>query len=317
MHIPQTIENWYFYDAIDKINDVLAIIVFLVLITACFSALSYMNSIPTVKKCLLLYFYKDTISSILWLRAIRMIEAILGNLNIGRTNKVQALTLSFAIACGFLYMTLILTLINIYKLYMAKTKTVDPKIPFLDEDEELAIRKIRIICLLITIGSISTTFAMGWYPSVFYAMMPNQEPRNNLLISNIIYRGIMIVLLLINCVISLVRKYYQGTTEISIDKVIPKAIKYIVIQSFLILTITAVAEALQIAEFKDIRIIQQLIHSLTLIVVPILLISRSDQLKSHSIRFLKNKYDNAFLLSIYLVPVCLFILINVCIFFSI
>ena len=61
----------------------------------------------------------------------------------------------------------------------------------------------------------------------------------------------MIVLLLINCVISLIRKYYQGTTEISIDKVIPKAIKYIVIQSFLILTITAVAEALQIAEFKE------------------------------------------------------------------
>ena len=159
---------------------------------------------------------------------------------------------------------------------MAKTKTVDPKIPFLDEDEELAIRKTRIICLLIAIGSISTTFAMGWYPSVFYAMMPNQEPRNNLLMSNVLYRGTMIILLLINCVVSLIRKYYQATTEIEIDKVIPKVIKYIVIQSVLILTITTIAEAFRFIGFKDIRIILQFIHSLFLIVVPILLTSRSD-----------------------------------------
>ena len=314
MHIPQNFESWYFYDAIEKINDILAIIVFIVLTTTCFSASSYLNSIPTAKKCLLLYLYKDTISSILWLRAIRMIEAILGNLNIGKTNKVQALTLSFALVCGFLYMSLIVTFINIYKLYMAKTKTVDPKIPFLDENEELAIRKIRVICLLIAIGSMTTFFAMGWYPSVFYAMMPNQEPRNNLLMSNILYRGTMIILLFINCVISLLKKYYQAITEIAIDKVIPKAIKYIVIQSFLILTITTIAEAFHFASFKDIRIIVQLIHSVLLIVVPILLTFRSDQLKSHSIRFLKNQYDNAFFLSIYLVPLCLFISINVCIF---
>ena len=316
MHIPQNFENWHIYDAIDKINDILAIIVFIVLTTACFSALSYMNSIPTAKKCLLLYLYKDTILSILWLRTFRMIEAIFGNLNIGRTNKILSLTLSFAIVCGFLHSSLILTFINIYKLYMAKIKIVDPKIPFLDEYEELAIRKTRIICLLIAIGSISTFFAMGWYPSVFYAMMPNQEPSNSLLMSNILYRGTMFILLLINFVILLIRKYHETATEFAIDKVIPKAIKYIVIQSFLILTITTIAEAFQFAGLKDIRIILQLIHSLMLIVVPILLIFRSDQLKSHSIRFLKNKCDNAFLLSIYLVPMFLFISINVCIFFS-
>jgi len=68
---------------------------------------------------------------------------------------------------------------------MAKTKTVDPKIPFLDEDEELAIRKTRIVCLLIALGFISTTFAMGWYPNLYYARVSDEEPRNNLLMSNI------------------------------------------------------------------------------------------------------------------------------------
>ena len=126
----------------------------------------------------------------------------------------------------------------------------------------------------------------------------------------------MLILLLINCVISLIRKYYDATTEIAIDKVIPKAIKYIVIQAVLLVTITTIAEAFPFVELQDVRIILDMIHSLMLIVVPVLLIFRSDQLKSHSIRFLKNKYDNAFLLSIYLVPMFLFISVNVCIFFS-
>ena len=265
------------------------------------------------KKCLLLYLYKDTISSILLLRAIRMIEALLGYLNIGETNKFKALTLSFTIICVIFYLILILTCMNIYKLYMAKTKTVDPKIPFLDEDEELAIRKTRIICLLIATGTMSTTFAMGLYPRPYYARVLDEEPRKYLFMSNILYRGTMLILLLINCVILMIRKYHDATTEIAIDKVIPKAIKFIVIQAILIVTIATILEAFGILRFKDIRIILELIHSLMLIVVPILLISRSDQLKLHSIRFLKNKYDDAVLLSIYLVPSFLFISINVCI----
>ena len=306
----QNFENGYFYETIEKVNGILAFIVFIVLTTACVSTLSYINGVPMAKKCLLLYLYKDTISSILLLRAIRMIEALLGYLNIGETNKFKALTLSFTIICVIFYLILILTCMNIYKLYMAKTKTVDPKIPFLDEDEELAIRKTRIACLLIAVGFMSTTFAMGLYPGSFHTRMRYQEPRNNLLLSNILYRGTMLILLLINCVISFIRKYYDATTEIAIDKVIPKAIKYIVIQAFLIVTITTIAEAFPFAELKDVRIILEMIHSLMLIVVPVLLIFRSDQLKSHSIRFLKNIFDNAFLLSIYLVPSCLFISIN-------
>jgi len=123
----------------------------------------------------------------------------------------------------------------------------------------------------------------------------------------------MFIILLINGVILSIRKYHDATTEIAIDKAIPKAIKYIVTQSVLILTITTIAEVFGFLGFKDIRIIVQLIHSILLIVIPILLISRSDQLKLHSIRFLKNIYDSAFLLSIYLVPTFLFISINGCI----
>ena len=101
MHTPLTVEDWYFYDAIEKVNGILAIIVFAVLTTACFSTLSYINDVPTAKKCLLLYLYKDTITSILLLRAIRMIEALIGYLNIGETNKFKALTLTFTILCTF------------------------------------------------------------------------------------------------------------------------------------------------------------------------------------------------------------------------
>lgn len=123
----QNFEDGYFYDTIDKVNGILAFIVFIVLTIACFSTLSYINGVPMAKKCPLLYMYKDTISSVLLLRAIRMIEALLGCLNIGKTNKFKGLTLTFTILCVIFYLILILTFVNVYKLYMDKTKTVDPK----------------------------------------------------------------------------------------------------------------------------------------------------------------------------------------------
>ena len=162
------------YDGIAVANDALAFIVFVALGIATALFISYMNSVPTEKKCILLYLYQDAISSVLWMWSVTMVKSILGYWITEGTSKVQAITVCFALMCGGFYMTLTVFLISIYKLLMAKTKTIDPEIPFLSGDEISAIRKIRIGSLLIVLGFLSTTFAMGWYPNSIYTMMPDE-----------------------------------------------------------------------------------------------------------------------------------------------
>ena len=314
MNVSTPNEDGYIYEVIENANEVMTVAAFMAFGVACTSTLSYLNNVPMAKNCLLLFLYKDTILSIVWIRSIRMIEILLGYLNVRGTSKAIALTLSFGTWVGALYMGLTLILISIYKLCMAKAKMIDPKIPFHDEDEVSAIRKTRIACLLTAVGFLSTTFAMEWYPSTFYTMMPDQEPKSNLMLSNMLYRGTMLLLLTISCVFSIVEKCYNTTIEITIDRTIPKAIKYIAIQTVIVLACLSVAEAFSFAGFKNVWKIFQLIISLTLIIGPFALISRSDQLKSHSIRLFKNIYDDIFLLSIYIVPLCLFTLLIVCMF---
>ena len=314
-------EYWSTYqDAIGMLHIILAVVKFLALAIAGTLTLSYMNSVPTAKKCLLLYLYKDAISSFLWMRFIWMIKVLLSDGNIEGLSTALALVISFSLQSGTWYMALMLIIISIYKLYMAKTKVIDPKIPFLDGDEEAAIRKIRIALFFIVLVFLLTTFGMGCYPSSFYDLTPDDVQKENLLISNIFYRGTLLFLLLVSGIITITQKCYDATTELQMDQVIPKAIKYLANVFPAMLTLFTVgglivASAVPFANIHIIRKIVSIIVSIVVIFGPFLMIFRSDQLKAHSLRFLKDIFDDLFFLSIYLMPLCAFLSINVLMFF--
>ena len=298
----------------------LAVVKFFALALAGTLTLSYMNSVPTAKKCLLLYLYKDTISSFLWMRFIWMIKQLVSDGNIEGLSTTLALVISFILLSGTWYMALMLISISIYKLYMAKTKAIDPKIPFLDEDEEVAIRKIRVALFLVVLVFLSTTFALGEYPSSFYDLKPDNVQKENMLISNIIYRGTLCFLLLVSGIITMVLKCYEATTELQMDKIIPKAIKYLANFFPAILTLFTVGSLIvaSVLPFPNIHIIRKIVSimlSIVIIVGPFLMIFKSDQLKAHSLRFLKDTFDDLFFLNIYLVPFCAFLSINLLMFF--
>ena len=245
-----------------------------------------------------------------------MIKQLVSDGNIEGLSTSLALVISFILLSGTWYMALMLISISIYKLYMAKTKAIDPKIPFLDDDEDAAIRKIRIALFLIVLVFLSTTFALGEYPSSFYDLKPDDMKKGNLLISNIIYRGTLLFLLLVSGIITMALKCHEATTELQMDQVIPKAIKYLANFFPAILTLITVgglivASALPFANIHIIRKIASIMISIVVIIGPFLMIFKSDQLKAHSLRFLKDKFDDLFFLNIYLVPLCAFLLINV------
>ena len=295
----------YSYHILVLVNDIIAIIAFIPIGTACALTLSYLNSISLAKKCLLLYLYQDVISSCLWIRSLRMIEAVLSYYNVNGTSKTEAFAVSFGLWFGFLYLSLILIFVSISKLYMAKSNTIDTPIPFLSQNELLAIRQIRIVCFLLVVGFLSATFGVGWYPLEYYVMKQDRQVR-----ADWIYRPCGLILLSISGILIAAKRYYETTTDLQIDRIIPKAIIYVFILSLSSLAGLIIKDALQLVETKKIEEIFQMIISSILIFGPFVLIYRSNQLKTHSIRIIKNKYDDFFMLSIYLVPTFLFMLIN-------
>ena len=295
----------YSYYIIVLINNILAIIAFITIGTACALILSYLNSVSLAKKCLLLYLYQDVISSCLWLRSLRMIESLLIYYNVNGTSKIQAITVSFGLWFGFFYLSLISVFVSISKLNMAKSNTIDTPIPFLSQNELVAIRQVRIACFLLVVGFLSTTFGVGWYPLEYHVMKQDREEGTDW-----IYRLCGLLLLSISGILMVAKRYYETTTDLQIDRIIPKTIIYVFILCLSSLAGFIIADAVQLVETKKIEKIFQIIISSILILGPLLLIYRSNQLKTHSIRIIKNKYEDFFMLSIYLVPTFTFMVIN-------
>ena len=264
-----------------------------------------MNSVSLAKKCLLLYLYQDVISSCLWIRSLRMIEAVLSYYNVNGTSKTEAFAVSFGLWFGRLYLSLILVFVSISKLCMAKSNTIDTPIPFLSKNELSAIRQIRIACFLLVVGFLFTTFGVGWYPLTYHVMKQDQEDGTYW-----IYRCSIFILLSISGVLTVAKRYYETTTDLQIDQIIPNIIRYALVLSLSASTCFIVADAAQLVETKTLEKINQIIISAILIIILLVLIYRSNQLKTHSIRIVKNKCDDFFMLSIYLVPTFTFMLIN-------
>ena len=295
---------------IDMLSDILKIASFILFGIAYVLALSYLNSLSLVKECLLVYLYKDILSMMLSWRTFLAIEVMIDFWKVEGTSKTEALMISFGLQFGAMYSILILIFISIYNLYTAKTNKIDPTINWLGKDESSAITRIRCGCSLSVIGFLAISFGLGLYPPILYAMIPHHSSGSALLISTILYRGTMILLLLVCGIINVVRKIHGSTYETQIDRVLTMSIKYMSIVTVVLFVTLTIAEACQFSDKRTSWEIYQIAMSPIDILAPYIIIFRSDQLKTYSIRFLKNKYNNGFMFNIYFVPAFMFIAIN-------
>ena len=295
---------------IDMVSDILKIVSFILFGIAYALAFSYLNSLSLAKECLLVYLYKDVLSTMLSWRTFLAIEVMIDFWKVEGTSENEALLISFGLILGAMYSILILIFISIYNLYMAKTNKIDPTINWLGKDESSAIKRIRCGCSLSVIGFLAINFGLGLYPPIFHAMIPHQSSGSAWLISTILYRGTTILLLLVCGIINVVRKIYGSTHETQIDRLLTMSIKYIFIITVVIFVTLTTAEACQFSDPRTSWEIYHIVMSPIDILAPYIIIFRSDQLKTHSIRFLKNKYNDLFMFNIYFVPAFMFIAIN-------
>ena len=295
---------------IDMVSDILKIVAFILFGIAYALAFSYLNSLSLAKECLLVYLYKDVLSMMLSWRTFLAIEVMIDFWEVEGTSKTEALMISFGLQFGAMYSILILIFISIYNLHTAKTNTIDPTINWLGKDESSAIKRIRCGCSLSVIGFLAINFGLRLYPPILYAMMPHHSFGSALLISTIVYRGTVILLLLFCGIINVVRKIYGSTHETQIDRVLTMSIKYMFIIPAVIFITVTIAEACQFSDKRTSWENYQVVTSPIEIFAPFIIIFRSNQLKTHSIRLLKNKYNDLFMFNVYFVPAFMFIAIN-------
>ena len=198
-------EGLYFYYILSKLDDILGIIGFITFGSSSVLTLSYLNGVSLSKRCLILYLYKDMISSITLVRAFVMIESLLSYWNEEGTNWILAMLVSYSLNCCVLYTALNLIFISINKFYMAKLNLIDPQIPMMGGDEKDAIRRVRVLCCLIVVGFASITIGLRLYPVMFYRLTISQEVEDKSLMSSFLYRGTLVLLLSISGIITIAK----------------------------------------------------------------------------------------------------------------
>ena len=292
--------------AMGMARDILAGIAFLTTMTVSLLVRSYLNSVSLAKQCLLLYLYKEVGTAISWMRFFWVIEVVLSNWVGFETKHWEAIVISFGIWCWAWYLSLILNIICFLKLYMTRTKLLDPPLPLMGKDDETAIIRIRISCCIIVILFLGVCFSCGLYPKVYYSSIGqelNLTAQQDLSTSNLLYRGISGVLLISFFVTSLAVKLHKTSNEPPIDSAIPRTVNFIVGAIFVSVVLLQLAEILQFLDFVTLWKGYQILMSTIHIIVPPVVVLKSKQLKSHSARFFSNRYDDLLLFNVYCVPV--------------
>ena len=278
-------------------------------------AWAYLNSICTAKQCILTYLYKDasliwTLINILWLVRVILCYFTTNGLGIG---IIEGKLLTFLLLVLFLLFEIIINSIAIIKFYIAKTVMLDPPMPW-DDDELLGIKVIRIASCTFAFAITFVSYAIGHFPKLYYFFTVSHNSSTRLLKFNVSIFPFLIVLFFITfIVISIGEKYQKITKSKLIDTNVPREIDYyfwtILIISVLLYLIHS-TRALEIFNRPTRLEIWQMSMSILVSVPPILVILKTKQLKIYALKMLDDIFYEVFLLSIYITPCLLMILIN-------
>ena len=281
-------------------NDILGILAFLTTVITSATLFTYLNNVSLAKKCLLLYLYKDFLIILISLRFVWVIKVILSYLDVHTENHVSEKIVVFCLFSGILALQLIMNLISALKLIIAKRMELDPSLPWIGDNESTGINKIRLICTLFVIGIMTILYGLGLYPKMYYGFAGIEKEYNPVAV--VVYRGILGVLL-ITCLSTWVgTKHFERASGEQLDTLIPRTINYFLGISFTIVGFMLLWETLEIFDFKTRWNLYQLLTTAAEMITSLAIILKSEKLKAHFKKCLKNKCDEVFLWNIILMP---------------
>ena len=273
---------------------------------------SYLNSVSLDKECLLLYLYKDFIKAIFWNRSIWMLEVILRLIDEMARDHLWSLVISFGIWGGTFYLALIVNIIFLLRLYMTKKGLIDLQLEWLGSDDASRMIRVRFACVIATIGILSFTAGLEIYPELYYLLSNDSAyPLDFTLSNQIVYQGVMGLLAVSAVIIHIIEKMERSSCKLQIDATINGTTRFIWMGVFFcmcLLILGHVAFGQPLSGHRAHWKLYPICFSVVVMVITAIIILVSKQLKTHSLRVLKNAIDDALLLSIYIVPASIFIL---------
>ena len=292
---------------INLINDIVTIISFLSGGVCSRLALSYLKGLSTDKECLLVFLYRDVIISITWIRSFRVAEVVLRLWNEDGLNEYFSVAISLGTWAAVFYLAVMANFISYLRLRIAQTGIVDPETSCIGHDDSSRIRLVRIFGVVASIIFISLAPIHGIYPNLYYGISKDHEYPPQIILSNVVYKGTVALLFTLSMVMGIVANIVGPIDKLQNLSFINRAKNNIVMVLVVVIILTALGQTFSFYDYQKHWRFIPISVSILQILLPPAIILRSNQLKDHSIRVLKNLYDDLLLLCIYWVPAMSFI----------
>ena len=192
---------------------------------------------------------------------------------------------------------------------MTKTKMLDPPMPW-GNDDEFGIKIIRFIVGGISIGYPLILFPFEIFPKVYYDFVNLPHPKSALLFS-----VPCIVLVVVFLTTVMVDKCHRRKESQQTSPNIPNQVNYFLLSSTLSFAFILFELSVQLLDPNTRWAVIQVLLAILAVTTPFAVILSSEKLSTYSIKFVKEKYEDAFILSIYVVPVilsfCMYLLLHI------
>ena len=150
-------------------------------------------------------------------------------------------------------------------------------------------------------------YAFGMYPRSYYVLVDPNALETDLPKSSYIFLGIALILLIIAIINVIFAKVHEAATGDRFEAILPRQMNYFLwIIPTIALAITALLVSLQYS-FTLLNHLQTflLVPSIINTIIPAVIIYSADQVKHHTAKVFKTIMEEAFLLSIYVIPTIL------------
>ena len=188
--------------------------------------LGYLNSVSIVKRCLLLYLYRDVLTILLFIQWLSFASVVTGYLNGNGITMDTSTAKDFAYCSTFLSLILLLTLnvMSALKLYMMKEMILDPPTPWHDEDNNDldAIAKIRFTGILFDVFVVGSMYVFEAYPKVYYILIGDDRSLSALPIGASITEGFHLILFITYIITTIGTRIYQKTENSRVVSILPR-----------------------------------------------------------------------------------------------
>ena len=268
---------------------------------------SYLKNLSLVNEGILLDLYKDVVANLIVIRIAMLVKGIIRVIRFSdqptEMNSMQAkITFFIVFSISFSFFVQ-LNVISVVRLYIAKTRVLDPPMP--RNDQKMGLTIIRTLVVISSIGIPSILYIFKVYPKIYYKFVTEETVP----ISSHLYSSFILFLVIMFVITIIAERYYSKEAQDQMATIIPCQIYFILVPTILLnnelfeIILSAVEPAIR-------EEIYELLTSISGIATSMIIVFSSKTLLNYATKFVKEKLEELFFRSIYVIPLLLLIFLN-------